>query len=162
MASASFQRMLACYTDNLQWQSARPAETHQALHLSGGQPLYLCHVFPLLHPSKLQAYQWDYHVQGMPRRYIREERFFGISASILGQRPSGTTSTRSLVDSIETTWLQLGHFVPSRKRVRSTSLRFAQYATVSYPGTLYRAGLTHTDQMQLNCSIGLSRRLPSR
>ena len=58
--------------------------------------------------------------------------------------------------------LQFGHFVLSRKRVCSTSLHFAQYATISYPGTLFRAGLTHTDQMQLNSSFGLSQCLPSR
>ena len=72
----------------------------------------------------------------MPRRYTREECFFGIWLSILGQRPSGTTSIHSLVASVETTWLQCGHFMLSSKQVCSTSLRLAQYATISYPETV--------------------------
>ena len=54
LASASFQRKLQS-TDLLHWQSVRPGKTHKALDLSGGKLPYLCHVFPLLHPSKLQA-----------------------------------------------------------------------------------------------------------
>ena len=134
--------------------STRPAE----------KPLYLCHVFTLLHPSKLQAYQCDCQVHGMPTRYIREECFFGISLSILGQRPSRTTSIHrfSCCLSRDNLATMRSFHALSRKRVCSTSLLFAQYATISYPGTFYRAGLTLTDQLQLDCSLGLSRSLPSR
>ena len=68
---------------------------------SGGKPLYLCHVFTLLHPSKLRAYHCDYQVHGMPTTYVGEECccFFGISISTLGQGPSRTTSIPALVAS---------------------------------------------------------------
>lgn len=103
----------------------------------------------------------DYPIHGMPRSNIREEWFLGISVFILGESPSGIISIRSLVSSIKRTWLHFGHFALSRKRLCSTSLRFAQYGTISYPETLYRAKLTLTDQMQLNCSFVLSRCLPT-
>lgn len=100
---------------------------------SGGQPLYLCHVFTLLHPSKLQAYQCDCQVHGMPTRYIREECFFRISRSILGQRPSGTTSIYSLAASVETTWPQCDHFMLSlgseSAQHRSSLLNMPQFRT---------------------------------
>lgn len=53
------------------------------------------------------------------------------------------------------------HFMPPTEQVWSTLLLFPRNAIISYPRTHYRAGLTHPDRMQLNCSFGLSRCLPS-
>lgn len=53
------------------------------------------------------------------------------------------------------------HFMPPTEQVWSTLLLFPRNAIISYPRTHYRAGLTRPDRMQLNCSFGLSRCLPS-
>ena len=52
-----FQRMPAFYSPSAS-ASASAIRAARQDALSGGTPLYLCHVFPLLHPSKLQAYHW--------------------------------------------------------------------------------------------------------
>ena len=106
LRSASFQRRPAFNSQSaLGIHSA--GGPHQPFQPSEGNPFYLCHIFPLLRPCKLQAYRCHSQVHGMPRRYIEEEWFFRVSASILGQRPSGTTSIPSLVAHRKTTWLQV-------------------------------------------------------
>ena len=101
-------------------------------------------------------------VHGMPTRYIREERVFGICLSILGQRPSRTTSIRSGVVRLQTTWLQVRsfRFMPPTEQVCSTLLFFCLQMP-SFRTREHLPSRAYSDRIQLDGSFGLPRRLPS-
>lgn len=81
--------------------------------------------------------------------------------SILGQRPSVQQPSALSLSRPRQLGYMFSHFMPPTEQVWSTLLLFPLNATISYPRTLYRAGLTHPDRIQHNCSFGLSRCLPS-
>ena len=166
-ASASSHGTLPFSTDNVHWQSARPfgpvrpADNHSIFATS-------------LHYSTLVSFG---HTSGTTKSTECPEHTSGKNAASSESHCLSLAKGHHVQHPSVLSWplghffLQCGHFMLSegkqvgsltRSLARSTSPPFAQYATVSYPGTFYRAGLTHTDQIQLNCSFGLSRCLPSR
>ena len=136
-------------------------EDTDSVQPSDGNPFYLCHVFPPIHPSKLQTYQSDCKSRECQKdtsgkNVSSESQPLFLAKGHHVQQPSVLSLSRPR---------QLGymfsHFMPPTEQVWSTLLLFPRNAIISYPRTHYRAGLTHPDRMQLNCSFGLSRCLPS-
>ena len=130
---------------------------------SDGNPSSLCHVFPQLHPSKLRTYRSNWRVRGMSRKYVGEEALFGSSSLYSWPkviRYNNHPFSRCLArDNLATSSVISVH--ATRRASLVNFALFSQNATISYPGTVLEQGLLILDRIQLVCSFGLSRSLPS-